>query len=135
MAMNYHVVERFDPRDRTLPPKHYASLTNRYTIEFEELLDEITDLSTVSIGDTFNVLKSLSHLIRKHLQNGRTLNVGDLGIFYATISSEGKDSVEDVDANSIKKAHIRFRPSIKLKDAMRKLKFHKIDENGAPPGA
>lgn len=135
MAIKYHVVERRDPRDRTLPPKFYAAMSNRYDIEFEELLNEITDLSTVSIGDTYNVLQSLAHLIRKHLQNGRTLKVGDLGIFYATISSEGKDTEEEVDVNSIRKAQIRFRPSVKLKNAMRYLKFSRIDENGAPPGA
>jgi predicted histone-like DNA-binding protein len=127
-------VERRDPRDRSLPPKYYASLSNRYEIGFEELLTEITDLSTVSVGDTYNVIQSLTHLIRKHLQNGRTLKVGDLGIFYATINSDGKDTGTEVDANSIKKAQIRFRPSVKLKSAMNNLKFTRVDENSAPPG-
>jgi predicted histone-like DNA-binding protein len=134
MSVRYHIVERRDPRDRSLPPKYYASLSNRYEIGFEELLTEITDLSTVSVGDTYNVIQSLAHLIRKHLQNGRTLKVGDLGIFYATINSDGKDTGTEVDANCIKKAQIRFRPSVKLKSAMNNLKFTRVDENSAPPG-
>lgn len=134
MSIKYHVLQRQDPRDRTLPGKFYAALTNRYEITFDELLNEIIDISTVSIGDTYNVLQSLIHLIKKHLQEGRTLKVGDLGTFYVTINSEGMETEEEVDANTIQKANIRFRPSVKLKDAMNRLKFSRIDENGAPPG-
>jgi predicted histone-like DNA-binding protein len=134
MSIKYQVLQRQDPRDRSVPSKFYAALTKRYEITFDELLNEIIDISTVSIGDTYNVLQTLIHLIKKHLQEGRTLKVGDLGTFYVTINSDGKDSDQEVDSNSIKKANIRFRPSVKLKDAMNRLKFNRIDENGAPPG-
>jgi predicted histone-like DNA-binding protein len=134
MSIKYQVLQRQDPRDRSVPGKFYAALTKRYEITFDELLNEIIDISTVSIGDTYNVLQTLIHLIKKHLQEGRTLKVGDLGTFYVTINSDGKDSDQEVDSNSIKKANIRFRPSVKLKDAMNRLKFNRIDENGAPPG-
>lgn len=135
MSIKFHAVQRQDPRDRTLPGKFYAAMTDRYEISFDQLLQEITDISTVSIGDTHNVLQTLIHLIRKHLQEGRTLKVGDLGTYYVTINSNGEDSIEDVDANSIKKANIRFRAGVKLKDAMSRLSFQKVQENGAPPGA
>lgn len=123
MAIKFHVVQRQDPRDRTLPVKFYAAISDRYEITFDQLLDEITDISTVSIGDTHNVLQTLIHLIKKHLQEGRTLRVGDLGTFYTSINSAGEDKKEDVDANSIKKASIRFRPSVKLKDGLTPVKL------------
>ena len=135
MSIKFHVLQRQDPRDRTLPGKFYAALTNRYEITFDQLLNEITDMSTVSIGDTYNVLQTLIHLIKKHLQEGRTLKVGDLGTFYTTINSKGRDTLEEVDSSSIIKANIRFRAGVKLKDAMDRLSYKKVQENGAPPGA
>ena len=134
MPINFHVVQRQDPRDRTLPGKFYAEMTDRYEITFDQLLNEITDISTVSIGDTYNVLQTLNQLIRKHLKEGRILRVGDLGTLYTTISSKGENAKEDVDANSIKKTNIRFRAGVKLKDAISRLSFHKVHDNGAPPG-
>jgi len=135
MSIKFHVLQRQDPRDRTLPGKFYAALTNRYEITFDQLLNEITDMSTVSIGDTYNVLQTLIHLIKKHLQEGRTLKVGDLGTFFTTINSVGSDTLEDVDSSSIIKANIRFRAGVKLKDAMNRLSYQKVQENSAPPGA
>ena len=130
MSTNFHVVQRQDPRDRTLPGKFYAEMTDRYEITFDQLLEEITEISTVSIGDTYNVLQTLIQLIKKHLKAGRILRVGDLGTLYTTINSKGEDSKEDVDASSIIRTNIRFRASVKLKDAVRRLSFHKVNENG-----
>ena len=134
MPINFHVVQRQDPRDRTLQGKFYAEMIDRYEITFDQLLNEITDISTVSIGDTYNVLQTLIQLIKKHLKEGRILRVGDLGTLYTTISSKGENAKEDVDANSIKKTNIRFRAGVKLKDAISRLSFHKVHDNGAPPG-
>ena len=135
MSNKFKVVQRLDPRDRTLPGKYYAEQTDRYVINFDELLGEITTISTVSIGDTYNVLHTLIQQIKKHLQEGRILRVGELGTFYTTIKSEGKESQDEVDASTIKKVFIRFRPGVKLKEAIKNLKFQRVRENGAPPGA
>ena len=134
MSTNFHVVQRQDPRDRTLPGKFYAEMTDRYEITFDQLLEEITEISTVSIGDTYNVLQTLIQLIKKHLREGRILRVGDLGTLYTTINSKGENAKEDVDVNSIKRTNIRFRASVKLKDAVRRLSFHKVHENGESQG-
>ena len=134
MSIKFHIVQRQDPRDRTLPGKFYAEMTDRYEISFDQLLNEITDMSTVSIGDTYNVLQTLIHLIKKHLQEGRILRIADLGTFYTTIKSAGENVKEEVGANSIIRTNIRFRASVKLKDAINRLSFQKVHENGAPPG-
>jgi len=132
MAIKFHAVQRKDPRDRNLPGKYYAEINNRYEITFEQLLGEITDMSTVSVGDTYNVMQTLIHLIKKHLQEGRNLKLGDLGSFYLTINSDGKDTMDEVDAKSIVQANIRYRPSVKLKEILNRLSFQKSLVNGTP---
>jgi len=130
MSIKFHAVQRKDPRDRTLPGKYYAELTNRYEITFEQLLGEITDMSTVSVGDTYNVMQTLIHLIKKHLLEGRTVKLGDLGSFYLTVNSNGKDTADEVDAKGIVQANIRYRPSMKLKEVLNRLSFQKTLVNG-----
>ena len=130
MAIKFHAVQRKDPRDRTLPGKYYAEIVNRYEISFEQFLNEITDMSTVTVGDTYNVMQTSIHLMKKHLQEGRIVRLGDLGSFYLTISSDGKDAIDDVDAKSIVQANIRYRPSVKLKEILNRLSFQKTLVNG-----
>jgi predicted histone-like DNA-binding protein len=130
MAIKFHAVQRKDPRDRTLPGKYYAEIVNRYEISFEQFLNEITDMSTVTVGDTYNVMQTSIHLLKKHLQEGRAVRLGDMGTFYLTVNSEGKDSIDDVDAKSIVQANIRYRPSVKLKEILNRLSFQKTLVNG-----
>ena len=61
--------------------------------------------------------------------------IGKLGTFYLTINSTAHDAIEDVDSNSIIKTNIRFRAGAKLKDAITRLSFQKVQEFGAPPRA
>ncbi len=125
MAVKYHVVQRKDPRDSNLPVKYYAEITDRYEINYNQLLKEITDISTVSIGDTYNVLQTLSYLIKKNIQEGRSLNIGDLGIFYMTLNSEGNLSPDDVNSKNITRSVIRFRACRSLKEVLYRLSFKK----------
>jgi len=130
MKAKFHVRERFDPRDRTLPPKYYAELVDRYPISKDELIDQISDLSTVSIADTYGVLMALIHLIPKHLKYGRTVKIGDLGTFYLSITSDGEEKPEDVTFQSIKTARVRFRPGKGLNIRSEDVSFTKMNNNG-----
>jgi predicted histone-like DNA-binding protein len=122
-----------DPRDLSQPGKFYARLTNRYKITFQELMEEISMVSSVSIGDTFNVLHTLNELLQKHLENGRSISLGNLGDFYISVNSRAEETPEKVDVNSIIKSNVRFRPGWGLKEALRRLRFQKAMEGKSPP--
>jgi len=132
--LQYKIMQKLDPREPTLPGKFYAQLTNRYQISFNEMLKEVSVASAVSIGDTYNVLHTLTEVIQRHLENGRGVSLGDLGRIFITISSEGRDTPGEVDAHAIKRGNVRYTPGWRLKDAMRHLKFQKVENGESPPG-
>jgi predicted histone-like DNA-binding protein len=134
MSAKFHAVPRMNPRDLSQAQKYYATLVDRQGIEKDELYDFVSLMSTVSEADTYAVIKALKMLIIKNLEQGRTVKIGDLGYFYVTISGEGKDTPEEVDASSIKKIRVRFRPGPFLAKAARDIKFERIDNVAGPPG-
>lgn len=130
MSINYHIVPRKDPRDASKPTKYYAEITNRYVIDFDQVLNEITDISSVSIGDTYNVLYTLSYIVKKHIQQGRIIDVGELGRFYLTLQSNGVENPDELDAYNISKSMIRFRASKGIKEVLNRISFRKHEPNG-----
>ena len=130
MSVKYHVIERVNPRDLTLPRKYYAQIKNGDDIKFHDLVDLITQFSTVNYGDVHGVIQTLIQVIPHQLKYGRQIHLGDLGTFFLTIKSEGKDTEEDFLNTDIQNARIRFRPGVAIKKLMRTLDF----EKAAPPG-
>jgi hypothetical protein len=53
------------------------------------------------------------------------IRLGDLGSIRITLSSEGRETAEDVDAGCIKNSGIIFVPGPRIKKALENLKFVK----------
>ena len=130
MSVKYRVIERVDPRDLTLPRKFYAQIKNGDDVNFCDLVDLISQFSTVCYGDIHGVIHTLIQVIPHQLNYGRQIHLGDLGTFFLTIKSEGQASEEEFVNGDIKNARIRFRPGASIKKMLKTLDF----EKAAPPG-
>jgi nucleoid DNA-binding protein len=64
------------------------------------------------------------------LQHGGQVHLNSLGTFYLTLISVGKESSDDMTADQITGAKIRFRPGKRLKKLVKKLDYTKLSENG-----
>ena len=62
------------------------------------------------------------------LEQREIVRLGDLGSLRITISSNGEDSPEAVDAYSVKGAKTVFTPGLRLKKMLKNLAFEKIPE-------
>ena len=137
MSIKYRLIERVDPRDLTLPRKFYAQIKYGDEVKFNDLVDLISQFSTVNYGDIHGVIQTLLQVIPHQLKYGRQIHLGDLGTFYLTIKSEGKDSEEDFFNTDIKNARIRFRPGASFKKMLKTVDFRKAEsssEQAGPPG-
>lgn len=81
-------------------------------IEIDELVEDISEMSTVSKADTVAVLASLPRIMARGMNSGRSVHLQDLGFFRYTISSKkgGKDTPEEVTADDVARTRIRFTP-------------------------
>ena len=116
-------VERPNPQDRTAENKFYALAVSKGTTDLERLAYLVSHQSTVREGDCYAVLLSLLHNIMDELKQGRIVKLDKLGSFKIGVNSKGMATEEEVTANSIKKAHINFRPDARMREMLANVKF------------
>lgn len=78
----------------------------------DEIADRLAAISTVSRGDTYNVLKNLSDVLKSFMKEGRSAKLDGVGTFYYTAdaSKQGVDTPEEVSAKQINGVRVRFLP-------------------------
>ncbi|MDE5421150.1 HU family DNA-binding protein [Ancylomarina sp. DW003] len=127
MTVKYKVIERGQPGVvGGGEKKFYASNMISGNADIDELTEGIEKISTVSGADIRAVLYALTDVIPSMLADGKSVKLGDIGSYRVSISSEGEEKAEDINANSIKKSKIIFTPGKKLKEMLSKLKYSKM---------
>ncbi len=78
----------------------------------DDVADRLAEISTVSRGDTYNVLKDLASALKSFMKEGRSVKLDGVGTFYyaADASGQGVDTPEEVSAKQINGVRVRFLP-------------------------
>ncbi|MCG8475687.1 MAG: HU family DNA-binding protein [Cytophagales bacterium] len=126
MAVKFKVVEMGNPRDPNAPKKFYAKAVNVSDVSLRDLGKEMADQSTISPADALAVLEMLMQMIGKHIKNGNTVRLGDLGTFRLNLKSRGEETADKVSANSVIGHKVIFRPGPELKDILKTTRFEKV---------
>lgn len=81
-------------------------------MDIEEIAEQIAAESTVSKADALAVFASLPHVMARGMNAGRSVHIPYVGHFRYTAAARkgGKDKAEDVSADDILRARIRFVP-------------------------
>jgi predicted histone-like DNA-binding protein len=116
-----------DLKNPEAPNKYRASITNSKEIGVEKISSMISNSCTLNKTDVLAVLSSLSLIVPEMLSLGHTVNLGNLGSFQLTLSSDTKDKAEDISVDAIKNARIRFRPGVSMKRNLGELNFRKVE--------
>ncbi|MGL3001237.1 HU family DNA-binding protein [Flavobacterium sp. RSSB_23] len=125
MAIKFRIQSRKNPQDLTAPEKYYAASIGNGETDLEALATMISYQSTLTDTDCYAVLKSLEYNIINELNQGRIIKLGSLGNFQVSISSEGKNTPEEVTAADVKKSRILFRPGKKLRQLLKSVNYQK----------
>lgn len=90
------------------------SVTVGDPVTTDEIAQLLADLSAVSPGDTYNVLKNLARAMSIYMSNGRTVKLEGVGTFYysAKANGQGVDTPEEVNAKQIVGVRVRFIPEM-----------------------
>jgi predicted histone-like DNA-binding protein len=105
--------------------KYYASPVHGKEITLEGLTKSIEKTSTVNGADVRAVLYAMVEEAVAGLEDGRIIRLGDLGSLRITLSSEGKNTAEEVTAAAVKKSGVIFTPGTKLQSMLKTAKFTK----------
>ncbi|MDR3308755.1 MAG: HU family DNA-binding protein [Tannerella sp.] len=126
MAVGYVLVERGNPGNLEAPKKFYAQAKSKGVLSLRKVSKEIAEGSTtVSDTDVLAVLNDLTKVLRRHLENGEIIHLGDFGTFQISLTSDGSETADKFNQSLIKNPKVAFRPGIDLKDMLATLKYEK----------
>ncbi len=127
MPIKYKVIEKAQPGVAGGgEKKFYASpnVTGEKTLA--GLTRDIEKISTVSGADIRAVLYALVDVMVDSLAEGQVVRLGELGSLRVSISSEGMDTAEEVNASTIKGAKVIFTPGKDIKKMLGNLEYQKM---------
>ena len=126
MSVKVSATQRRDPRDPNSQPKYYATVRSNGRVDSHGLAKDINKMSTVSSVDTAAVLEAFINVVPDLLADGKIVELGDLGTFRVSVSSEGAETPEEVTARSITDVRIIFQPGKRIRQMLSGTAFEKI---------
>jgi predicted histone-like DNA-binding protein len=123
--MKYKLVRRKNPQDPVSPGKLYAAPVNDGKVVQQDIFADIVNLSSLSRGDVANVINSLIDTVPKYLLMGKSVNLGELGTFRVSFTSEGVEDPKDFTVDKISGVRILFVPGTELKKKLGNVHFEK----------
>jgi predicted histone-like DNA-binding protein len=127
--MKYKLIWRANPQNRT-QQKLYAVPVNNGTVNKADLTKEIVTVSSLSKGDVSNAIECVIDVIPKYLLMGKSVNLGELGTFRLSFSSEGVEEKSDFNVGKINGVKVIFTPSTELKKQLHDIHFE-IDSSSS----
>lgn len=127
MSIKFRVVTRPVPAGKNKgQTMQFAQALTSKRITFKRLCEEIADGSTVDTADVKAVLDRLVRVMRRHLEDGESVECGDLGTFSTTFGSEGIPLEEEFRSSiHIRKPRIAFRSKPEFKE-LTNVRFERI---------
>ena len=109
------------------PGKWYAHVSVNETLNIDKLAEHMASHNCpFSKGTIMGILTDAFACIRENLLMGNKIDLGDMGAFYVTISSEGCDSAEDFSASMIRGVNVRWSPSDDFKTLLNDASFQQV---------
>jgi predicted histone-like DNA-binding protein len=106
--------------------RFYASIVLDGEVTVADLIKEIEKFSALSEPDIYGVIIALENVIQNKLAESRMVRLEKLGTFYPTLSSEGKDTEEEIDSRSIKSVGVNYRPGTRILKALKDAGVKKV---------
>ena len=126
MPINYKTIEKGQPGVvGGGVKKYYASIVYDGETNVDDLIVEIEKFSALSEPDIRGVITAVENVIQNKLADSKIVRLEKLGTFYPSISSEGKDTAEEVTSNVIKSVSVNYRPGARIIQTMKAKGFKK----------
>jgi predicted histone-like DNA-binding protein len=127
MSVQYKLVNKINPFDRTSPAKLYAKAIHKKSFKLKDLARELAARSTTaSEGDVYAVLIGMRDLIMEHLDRSDKVLIDGIGSLEVSLSSAGAETEEKFHHGLIKKAKILYREDAEMKGFSKNIKFEKV---------
>ena len=110
MALKFKLVMRKNLGEdhESIPEKVYAQMVYGDLVTFDEFAEEVADSSGVGSASVKAVLDRMNVVLVRHLQHGRRVSVGELGLFRFCFGSSGVPDAKTGKALRVAKSRTSF---------------------------
>lgn len=109
---------------------YYPQIAPVDSVQLESVTKAISEKCTVTEHDVKAVLSALQSTIVKHLTDGRTVRLGDLGSFRLTLKGKPQEAEDKVSTKDIDRLRVHYTMSARLAKIFNKglsdLQFEKV---------
>ena len=125
--IDYSLFLMRNPLKPELPEKAYAKNQVSEIWTLEKFAKHIADHNGVySRGTVKGVISDMCECLVEQLLNGVKIQMGELGTFSISISSEGADSIEKFTSKNIKAVNILFAPGVDFENLIGRAEFNLV---------
>ena len=96
---------------------YYAEAQKSKVIDFEEVIRDVAEMSSLTTGDVRNAVDRLAYYLKRELTEGNTVRLGQIGTFRLYAPGRFMEHPEEVNAMTIKGAKIQFIQNRHLREA------------------
>ncbi len=97
---------------------YQAKAKNIRTISLEEVVADISEMSSLTTGDVRNALDRIAYYLRRELTAGNTVQLGTIGTFRMSIAGRYVQDAKQANATSLRRPRIRLIPGRSLREAV-----------------
>jgi len=123
MPIFYNKTERGNPSNPAAPKRWYPVIKSTGLVKEREVAKLLADETTLNPKEAEMAVSQLLKVVTNLLLSGNTVQLGSLGSFRLTASTEASDSAAEVTGAKIKKVNVRFSESDELKNVLSKATF------------
>ncbi|MCD8178771.1 MAG: HU family DNA-binding protein [Tannerellaceae bacterium] len=126
MALNYRIIPRkIMAGEDAGKTKYYGQVVRSKLVPYKQLCQQLMVQSSATRGDVSLILDNLVDTILVHLENGHSVQLGDLGTFRMSAGSYGVESEDEFKASLMKRPRVIFSPGAELRARAAQAKFEK----------
>ncbi len=118
MPIPWKAIQRRNPRDPSAAAKYYAMDVTRALLDEEDAAHAIAVRSGMSEGDMLGVLRTLADWLAEALSVGDSVRLPRIGVFSASLSSEGGAATAEEVRRLPKDVSVSFRAAPELRRAL-----------------
>lgn len=102
---------------------YYLEVKQTAPLEFENLCRLIADRSGASPFTVEMVVNEIVDVMIENIEIGRGVRLGNLGTILPVVSSQVADKEEDLSISSVRKLRLLFKPSLRIKKALKEMRM------------
>ncbi|MDD3036575.1 HU family DNA-binding protein [Bacteroides sp.] len=118
MALEYVVTKRVFGFDKEKNEKYVPKSVRSGKVNFTKMCRKVSELCGVHRKVVDLVVTGLVDKMAEDIDDGKSVQLGDFGIFTPTICAKSSDNAEDVSAKSIVRRKILFYPGKIIKSTL-----------------